>query len=91
MPKDISSPHKGLMTTWPHNHGKFTVELVNHWSGLFKVSNCADICGAQSVGYKKPLLSYWFRFKQGSLGVVCRGMAGSEFESSKVPGLETRG
>ena len=49
MPKDISSTHNGLMTKWPHHNGKFAVELVNHWSWLFTVSNCADICGAQDA------------------------------------------
>jgi len=49
MPKDISSTHKGLMSEWLQYNGKFTVELVNHWSGLFTVSNYADIRGAHDA------------------------------------------
>ena len=37
------------MSEWLQYNGKFTVELVNHWSGLFTVSNYADIRGAHDA------------------------------------------
>jgi hypothetical protein len=58
------------MSEWPHHNGEFTVELVNHWSGLFTVSNYADICGAHDA------LHLFGRLKEASTVILVPVQAG---------------